>query len=259
MDYTLLKIQKKDHSAVVTLCDTEKLNAFSKTMLAEVSAAITELEADKEIRCVVVTGSGKAFIAGADISFMKDLTSDQAWNYSRDTMLVYDQITRSEKIYIAAVNGFALGAGLEFCLACDICLASERARFGLPEVRLGIIPGGGGTQRLIRRAGLSAASEMIYTGKVIKAEEAEQMKIVSHVYPQERLPEEAEKMALDISEMPGRALAYAKRSIKRSQEVGSSEGIEYERNMFSMCFATKDQKTGMQAFLKKEKPVFENE
>lgn len=256
MQYKELTLKKDEGVALLTINSPKTLNAFSCKVLEELSSAIDELNEDPTIVAVIITGVGKSFVAGADITYMKDLTADEAIVYSKDTTIIYDKMASSRKIMIAAINGFAFGAGTEFALACDIRIASQKAKFGCPEVKLGIIPGGGATQRLSRLIGSGKAKELILTGDIINAEEAFALGLVNKVVSAEDLLKEAYAMASKLLEAGPVAIGYAKECINKSDEVGVTSGIEYEKNMFALCFATKDQKEGMNAFVEKRKPEF---
>lgn len=243
--------------AQITMNRPEALNALSGTVIRELSQAIESLEADRRIRAVVLTGAGKAFVAGADIAYMAGLSAEEACLFSRDTDGVYEQIRTSPKIYIAAVNGFALGGGCELALACDLCVASEHAKFGLPEVGLGILPGGGGTQRLSLRVGAAKAKELILTGEHIRSGEALEIGLVNRVVPAGELLSYAYDLAARILKNAPLAVKYAKQCIQQSEAAALQSGITYENALFGLCFAARDQKEGMTAFLEKRRPDFQ--
>ncbi len=233
------------------------LNALSDVTIRELSQALDRIDADDSVRAVVVTGSGKAFVAGADIAYMARLTPEEARAFARDTTDLYARIAASRNVYIAAVNGFALGGGCELALACDLRLASDLARFGLPEVGLGILPGGGGTQRLPRAVGAQKAMEMILTGEAIRAEEALAMGLVCRTVPPDDLLPRAHELARRILKNAPLAVKYARECIQRSEAMDLEAGIEYENAMFGLCFATPDQREGMSAFLEKREAQFQ--
>ena len=249
-------VQKSEGVALVTINSAKTSNALSCSMLRKLHAAVDDLNADPAVTVVILTGAGKAFVAGADITYMKDLSPDEAIHYSKQTTGIYDKMLAARKIYIAAVNGFALGAGTELALACDLRIGSHQAKFGFPEVSLGIIPGGGGTQRLARLVGYGKAKELILTGAVIGAEEAHAIGLINRAVPEEELMREAYAMAARLLEVGPLAVGYAKECINKSDEMGVTPGIEFEKNMFGVCFATKDQKEGMKAFKEKRRPKF---
>lgn len=257
MSYQNITLESKDGICLLTMNRPEVLNALSGDVIRELNKALVQLEQDPAVRVVIVTGAGKAFVAGADIAYMEHLSAEQARGFAADTDAVYEKIRRSAKIYIAAVNGFALGGGCELALACDLCLASEKAKFGLPEVSLGILPGGGGTQRLSVRIGTQKAKEMILTAETIKADEALRIGLVLQVVSPETLLDEAYALAQRILKNAPLAVAYAKSCIQRAQAPLLNAGIEYENMMFSLCFATADQREGMRAFLEKRQPNFQ--
>ena len=233
------------------------LNALSDVTIRELSQALDQIDADDSVRAVVVTGSGKAFVAGADISYMSALTPEQARSFARDTTGLYRRMADSRKVFLAAVNGFALGGGCELALACDLRVASEHARFGLPEVSLGILPGGGGTQRLARLVGTQKAKEMILTGDPIRAAEALDIGLVCRVVSADDLLDCTYDLARRILKNAPLAVKYARECIQRSEEMDLEAGIEYENAMFGLCFATPDQQEGMAAFLEKREAQFQ--
>ena len=256
MEYNCLKLSREGGRAVVTISSPKTMNALSSELLRELSGMMDQLERDSQVGVIIFTGEGRSFIAGADIAYMSAMTADEALRYAQDTALVYEKMQSSRKVIIAAVNGFALGGGLEFTLACDISVASERARFGFPEVKLGIIPGGGGTQRLARLIGYAKAKELILTGDVIRAEAAERLGLINRVVPEDTLMSCAVETADKVLRAAPLAVAYAKSCLNRSLEVGVRMGADYERTMFGLCFSTEDQREGMEAFLEKRAPVF---
>jgi len=258
MEYNRILLEKRGGIAVISLNDPDKLNAFSVETLRELLCVVRELETDAAVRVVIVTGVGKAFVAGADIGHMRGLNALEAIEYATDTTDVYDVIGRSKKVYIAAVNGFALGGGAEFALACDIRVASAKAKFGLPEVSLGILPGGGGTQRLPRLVGSAKAMELILTGKIIAADEALRIGLVNQVTEPEALMDTAFDMAAAIVKNAPIAVALAKECIVQSGQLPLEEGIGFEKKLFGLCFSTEDQKEGMAAFEEKRSPRFQN-
>ena len=258
MEYeTILVTSPEAGIAQITINRPEMLNALSGQIIQELAQTIDALEEDENVRVVVITGAGKTFVAGADIAYMVKLSAEEARVFSADTDAVYERMGRSKKIYIAAVNGFALGGGCELALACDLCLASEYAKFGLPEVGLGILPGGGGTQRLSQRIGIQKAKEMILTGEYIGASEALETGLVLRVVPADELIPEARKLAGRILKNAPLAVRYAKECIQFSENQLLLPGIEHENTLFGLCFAAPDQSEGMTAFLEKRKPIFQ--
>ncbi len=212
----------------------------------------------QETKVIVLTGAGKAFVAGADISEMSPLSAAEGYAFGKLGMDVFMQVERNSKPVIAAVNGFALGGGCELSLSCDIRLASTKAKFGQPEVGLGITPGFGGTQRLIRAVGPGMAKELIYTANIINAEEALRIGLVNHIYEPEELLDQAIKLAKTIASKAKLAVKYAKSAINNGIQADIETGMEIERTSFGLCFATEDQKEGMKAFLEKRNPEFKN-
>lgn len=242
---------------IVTLHRPKALNALCDALFEDLMHAVTAFEEDDDIGCIVITGSGKAFAAGADISEMS--TREFATVYKKNMFSQWAEITKTSKPIIAAINGFALGGGCELAMMCDILLAGSKAKFGQPEINLGVIPGAGGTQRLIRAVGKSKAMEMCLTGNMINAQEAMDAGLVSKVIDSEILLEEAVKMGFGIAEKGGVAVRMCKEAVNVAEETTLSEGLRFERRMFHALFATKDQKEGMSAFLEKRKPNFTNE
>ena len=256
MTYQTIKKEVNEGICILTMDNPKSLNALSDLTFSEIGHAIDSIDKDEEVRVVIVTGEGKAFIAGADISHMANQTPDEAKAFSELNAFVYRKIEKSPKVFIAAINGFALGGGCEFALACDIRIASERAKIGLPEVGLGILPGGGGTQRLPNLVGLAKAKELILTGDILRAEEALVIGLVNHVVPADELMDFAKKLAQRIIKNAPRAVSYAKACVQYSAEADLDTGIMYENSMFGFCFATADQKEGMAAFLEKREAKF---
>ncbi|MDN5351923.1 MAG: enoyl-CoA hydratase [Clostridiales bacterium] len=243
--------------AVLKFNRPKALNALNTEMLTEIGEAMDALAADDSVRVVVLTGEGKAFIAGAAIDEMKDKTPDGARVFSELGISVFQKIEDLEKPVIAVINGFALGGGCELAMACDIRLAGEKAKFGQPEVGLGITPGFGGTQRMSRLVGLAKAKELIFTGRMINAFEAKEIGLVNTVADQDGLMEQAMELAREIAANGKTAVRYAKAALNRGYDTSIVTGLQLERNLFGLCFATADQKEGMTAFLEKRKPNFE--
>ena len=236
---------------VITLNRPQVLNALNAPMVAEIASALGVIAADPALRCVVLTGSGaRAFAAGADIAEMQGAAPDARVAGS------WASIAAFPKPLIAAVNGLALGGGMELALICDISIASERARFGQPEINLGIIPGAGGTQRLARVVGKSLAMEMILNARMLSADEALRVGLVSSVYPAETLLHNALKTAQQIAARAPLAAIAAKRSVNAAFELSLAAGLALEREQFAALFATEDQREGMAAFLEKRRPVW---
>jgi len=256
MELKNLLVEKNDGICTVKINNPQTLNALNAEVLEELEYAFDQINLDDEVSVVVLTGEGKAFVAGADISYMKDLDATQAKKFGEDGARLLRKIETLRKVVIAAVNGFALGGGCELSMACDIRIASTKAKFGQPEVGLGIIPGFSGTQRLPRLVGLGKAKELIFTGGHIDAEEAYRIGLVNKVTEKENLLEETYKMAEKIKSNSHVAVKYAKEAINRGTETDIETGIAYESNIFGLCFAYDDQKEGMTAFIEKRKANF---
>jgi enoyl-CoA hydratase len=256
MNHENLNVETEGKIATLTLNRPDALNALNRKTLEELAAVLDSLKADDEVRVVVVTGAGKAFVAGADVAELKDMDEPAALAFSELGHGVMDAVQALPKPVIAAVNGFALGGGLEMALACDFIMASAKATFGFPEVNLGIFPGFGGTQRASRRIGPAKAKELIYTGNIIRAEEAFRIGLVNSVWaPDDLLPEVRKTGALIASKGP-LAVKAVKPVIDEGLGRRLAEGCEIERRRFAGCFTTEDQKEGMSAFLEKRSPEF---
>jgi enoyl-CoA hydratase len=252
--YDTILTERRGRVGLITLDRPKVLNALNRQVGRDIGAALAEFEADGAIGAVVLTGSDKAFAAGADIKDMADLTYPQA--LLEDFIAVWDGVTRARKPLVAAVSGFALGGGCELAMMCDIIVAADTARFGQPEIRLGVIPGIGGTQRLVRAIGKAKAMEMILTGRMMDAREAEAAGLVAKIVPAADLMAQTLSMAETIAAMPLAAVIAAKEAVNRAFETSLSDGIRSERAQFYALFATSDQKEGMAAFLEKRAPVF---
>jgi enoyl-CoA hydratase len=260
MGYKNLLVEVEDGIALVTINRPTVLNALNEETLRELQGALKEVAGRNDVRAVVLTGEGdKAFVAGADIAAMKEMNPREAFSFSRlghDTLGMIENLT---KPIIAAVNGFALGGGLEIALACDFIYASETAKLGVPEVTLGIFPGFGGTQRLPRLIGKGRAKELIFTGGMIDASEAYTLGIVNKVFPADKLMEEVFKTARTIAQNGPVSVSIAKASVNAGYDEGCIEGEALEMTAWANAFATHDQKEGMGAFLDKRKPQFKGE
>ena len=254
--YKTLMYEKKENIGLLTINRPEKMNAISQELTAELSLLLDDIENDDELRVIVITGAGdKAFVAGADINELVDRDARLGRRVSRERQEIFSRIENLHVPVIAAVNGYALGAGLELALACSIRICSEKAQFGAPEVKLGIIPGDGGTQRLPRLVGQGRAMEMIITGDFIDAQEAYRIGLVNKVFPPEKLKEEAMELAKKIASRPPLAVRYAKEAVNRSQE-DSASGFALESYLHALSCTTEDKKEGVSAFLEKRKGKF---
>ena len=251
-------LEKQDNIAIVTIDRPEALNALNSTVIAELEQVVTALENDRDICCMILTGAGRAFVAGADIGEQHPLDLDGGRRWGQRGSALMRRIEKLEFPTIAAVNGFALGGGCELAMSCDIILASEKAKFGQPEVGLGITPGFSGTQRLPRRVGIAKAKELIFSGRMVKADEAERIGLVNAVYAPEALLDGAMEMARSFAKNAPIAVKYAKACIDRGMQTDIDSGIACENELFAMCFATADQKEGMGAFLEKRTAEFQN-
>jgi enoyl-CoA hydratase len=255
MSYELIQVERRGRVGLLTLNRPKQMNALNPQLMQELGRALQELDADDGIGAMVITGNEKAFAAGADIAVMKDYSYMDAFksNYiTRD----WEHIRSIRKPVIAAVAGYALGGGNELAMMCDIVIAADNAKFGQPEINLGIMPGAGGTQRLPRAVGKAKAMDMVLTARMIDAAEAERAGLVSRVVPADRLMDEAFAAAAAICALSLPSLMMAKESVNRAFEAPLADGIAYERRLFHSLFATEDQKEGMDAFLAKRKPVF---
>lgn len=257
MAYENIIAEKKGRVGLITFNRAKALNALNAALIAELEQALDSFEADDEVGAIVITGNDKAFAAGADIKEMQDKTFIDAYLgdfITRD----WERIATCRKPVIAAVAGYALGGGCEIAMMCDFILAADNARFGQPEITLGTMPGAGGTQRLARLAGKSKAMEMCLTGRMMDAEEAERIGLVSRIVPVADLVEEALRTAETIAGMSRPAVLMTKEAVNRAYETTLSEGIRFERRLFHATFATEDQKEGMAAFTEKRQPKFTN-
>ncbi|MCH7702409.1 MAG: enoyl-CoA hydratase/isomerase family protein [Planctomycetes bacterium] len=246
--------ERDGHVGVIRLNRPKQLNALNLALMEQLACALEAFDADDDIRVMVLAGNERAFAAGADIKDMADASVvDQ---YKRNQFARWERIKRVRKPIVAAVSGFALGGGCELMMHCDVIVASETARIGQPEINIGVMPGAGGTQRLTRAMGKATAMDVILTGRFLTAQEALAGGLVSRVVPVEHYFEEAMKIARVIAEKPPLAVQMAKESVLKAHEMSLSQGLEYERKLFYMLFATQDQKEGMQAFIEKRKPEF---
>lgn len=256
MDSSKILITKQESICILTIDSPSNLNALDTTLIDELSRKFKEINQDDSILVVILTGSGKSFVAGADIAAMAQMTPCEGGAFGSKGAALMRKIETLSKPVIAAVNGYALGGGCELALACDIRVASEKARFGQPEVSLGITPGFSGTVRLPMAIGMARAKELIYTGRMVDANEALAIGLVNKVVEHDSLLEEAMKIALQIAKNSPTAVKYAKESIDLATNMSREEAIRIENNFFALCFANEDQKEGMRAFLEKRKPSF---
>jgi enoyl-CoA hydratase len=255
MAYETILLNVADGVATITLNRPEALNAFNQQLMNELTACLDVVEAREDVGAIVITGSAKAFAAGADIKEMATKTFADV--YGQDFITAnWERVTRCRKPTIAAVAGFALGGGCELAMMCDIILAADTAKFGQPEIKLGVIPGAGGTQRFARAAGKAKAMDMILTGRMMDAVEAERCGIVARIVPSDNLLDEAQKVAKAIAGYGKLAVMAAKEAVDRAFETPLSEGVRFERRIFHGLFGTEDQKEGMAAFSEKRPAQF---
>jgi enoyl-CoA hydratase len=251
-----IAIETRGRVGIVRLNRPQALNALNAALIGELAAAIEAFEADGNIGCILITGSDKAFAAGADIKEMADKSFLDA--FMGDFAGHWDHVAHARKPVVAAVAGFALGGGCELAMQCDLIIAADNAKFGQPEIKLGVIPGIGGTQRLTRAVGKAKAMDLILTGRMMDAHEAERSGLVARVVPLADLMNEALKTAETIASMSLPALMVAKESVNRAFETTLAEGVRFERRVFHALFATEDQKEGMAAFIAKRPAKFKN-
>lgn len=257
MDYTMIELTRDGHVAKIQLDRPKALNALCTEMMKQVAHALSDLEADDAIGCVILTGSDKAFAAGADIKEMQD--NEYLDIYKTDVFeMFHSSIARFRKPIIAAVSGYALGGGCEIAMMCDIIFAADNAKFGQPEITLGVMPGIGGTQRLVRAIGKSKAMDMCLTARMMDAEEAERAGLVSRIFPLDELQDETLEAARKIASQSLPVLMMTKETINASFEMNLAQGIQYERRLFQSMFTFEDQSEGMTAFVEKRKPHFKN-
>ena len=257
MSYEMILVERRDRVGLVTLNRPKQLNALNDQLMDELGSALLEMDSDDTVGAIVITGNDKAFAAGADIGAMAQ------WSYMDVFKTGYitrnwETIRQIRKPVIAAVSGFALGGGCELAMMCDIVIAADTARFGQPEIKLGVIPGAGATQRLPRAVSKAKAMDMCLTARFMDAQEAERAGLVSRVVPAERVVQEALEAAATIAEYSLPAVMMAKESINRAYESTLTEGVLFERRLFHSLFATEDQKEGMSAFMEKRKPGFKH-
>lgn len=257
MTWNNLLLEKNEGIGVLKINRPKVLNALNSEVLLEISDAMDVIEQDDEIRVLIITGEGRSFIAGADIAEMRDLNAVEGAAFGQRGLTAFRKIELLSKPVIAAVNGFCLGGGNELALACDIRIASTKAKFGQPEVGLGITPGFSGTQRLPRTVGAAFAKELIYTGDVIGADRALEIGLVSQVVEPDALMDTVMDLAKRMAKNGRYAVAASKEAINRGMETDIETGLRIEKNLFGLCFSTEDQKEGMTAFLEKRPPNFQ--
>ena len=257
MAYETLITEIDGPVATITLNRPDAMNAFNNTLMDELTAALDTFEANEDIGCIVITGSKKAFAAGADIKEMRELSYTDAY-YQDFITRNWERAAHCRKPLIAAVAGYALGGGCELAMMCDFILAADNAKFGQPEITIGVSPGAGGTQRLTRFVGKSKSMEMCLTGRMMDANEAERCGLVSRIVPVDDLVEEAKSVAKKIASMPRAAAMMTKEMVNAAYETPLSHGIMFERRLFHSLFATEDQAEGMEAFVEKRTPHFKN-
>lgn len=253
-EFIIVNPQLEKHIALIQLNRPKELNALNLELMGELRDALKELDNDENVRVIIITGNEKAFAAGADIKQMAGKSAIDMLNI--DQFSTWDQIKKTKKPLIAAVSGFALGGGCELTMHCDLIVASETAKFGQPEIKIGVMPGAGGTQRLTRAVGKALAMEMVLTGKFISADEAFRAGLINKVVPVEMLMYEATSLAKQIAELSPVAVQLAKESVLKAFNASLDEGLIFERKNFYLCFASEDQKEGMNAFVEKRKADF---
>lgn len=248
--------EKKDNIYIIKIDREKYLNSLNEELLSELDKAIDILKEDEDLYVGIIIGQGRAFVAGADISFMKNMSIEEARKFSKKGSDVFRKIENLDKPIIAAINGFALGGGCELAMSCDIRISSSKAKFSQPEVGLGIIPGFSGTQRLARLVGTGKAKELIYTGDVIKATEAYEINLINKIVEPDELMKEAIIMAEKIASKSQLAIRYSKNAINKGYETDIDTGISLENYLFSLCFSNDNPKEGMNAFLEKRQAKF---
>jgi enoyl-CoA hydratase len=254
MEYLIVNEQYESQVALIQINRPKELNALNSQLMEEMRDALQRLDRNDQVRVIILTGNDQAFAAGADIKQMAGRSAVEM--LMADQFSTWDQVRKTKKPIIAAVSGFALGGGCELAMTCDMIIASETAKFGQPEIKIGVMPGAGGTQRLTRAVGKVKAMEMILTGRFVSADEALAYRLVNKVVPVEMYLREAVLLALEIAQMSPIATQLAKESVNRSFETQLDEGLLFERKNFYLCFASEDQKEGMKAFIEKRKPSY---
>jgi enoyl-CoA hydratase len=248
-----VELEQRGHVGLITINRPEVLNALNIQVLRELDQILDQVESNEDIFVLVLTGAGRSFVAGADISEMANFSASDAKTFSHHGSNVLLRMTRFPRPIIAAVNGYALGGGCELAMGCDIRIGSDKAKFGMPEVGLGITPGFGGTQRLARMVGMSTATELVLTSRIIDAQEALQIGLINHLYPADEMLDRAVELAKVIASKPQVAVRQSKQAIRIGTQIDISSAIAFESEAFGLCFSTEDQKDAMRAFLNKEK------
>jgi enoyl-CoA hydratase len=256
MGYATILLEIEDGVALVKINRPEAMNSINQDVLLELIAAFQELDTDDAVRVIILSGEGKAFVAGADIKAMLPMSASEARQFSNTGHTLMGIMEKVEKPIIAAINGFALGGGMELAMGCDFIFASEKAKLGQPEINLGVIPGFGGSQRLSRLVGKARAKELIFTGAMIGAQEAKELGIVNKVFPPDELLPETKKVAAHIASKGALSLRLAKAAVDSGYDVDLANSCRIERDCFALCFSHQDQKEGMGAFLEKRPPKF---
>jgi len=257
MEYKTILYEKKEGIGIITLHRPDRMNALNSTMLRELDHILSEIEEDSDVKVVIITGSEKFFAAGADITELDKMSTPvDVHGFIKEAQAVINKFEDLEKPVIAAVSGLALGGGCELAMACDLRIAAENAMFGQPEIKIGVIPGAGGTQRLPRLVGVTKAKELLYTGDSIDANEAYRIGLVNKVVPVASLMDEAMKMASKIARQPGVALRMTKFAVNSGMNMDIKSAMSYEARCFEILFSTEDQKEGMKAFIEKRSPAF---
>lgn len=254
MEFILVTEQVHPGVALIQLNRPKELNALNLQLMQELRDMLQQLDQNKEVRVIIITGNEQAFAAGADIKQMANKNAVDM--LMADQFATWDQIRKTRKPIIAAVSGFALGGGCELAMTCDMIIASETAKFGQPEIKIGVMPGAGGTQRLTKAIGKAKAMELVLTGRFISAQEALQYKLINKIVPVEFYLKEAIQLATEIAQQSPIAVQLAKEAVNRSFETHLDEGLHFERKNFYLCFASEDQREGMNAFIEKRKPDF---
>jgi enoyl-CoA hydratase len=258
MDYETILFEKDQNIATITLNRPKAYNAINLKMFDELKQVFSQIEKDEDVRVIILTGSRKFFAAGADISEISKIASPANAHQFLKQADIFQIMEDFERPVIAAISGLALGGGCELCLACDLRIAAENAVFGQPEIRIGVIPGGGGTQRLPRLIGVTKAKELLFTGETIDAAEAYRLGLVNKVVPLSDLMAETRALALKIAALPGVALKMTKFAVNGGMSMDLRSALAYEARCFELLFSTEDQKEGTEAFLEKRKPLFRN-